>query len=502
MSKAPSTTGVQTADQRWKTMTAVGLGTFMAALNASIVNIALPYIGSAFNASLGSTEWVIMSYLLVISSLLLTFGRLGDLYGHRPVYLAGLFLFTVGSALCALAPTILALVACRIFQGFGAGMVMALGPALLTAVFPPQERGKALGLLGTTVAAALALGPTIGGLLLHCLDWRYIFLINIPIGLLALLWSQRVLIRGHRRQQPFDWGGAVTIFVALGTLLLALSYGQEWGWSSYPVLALLVTAGVGLAFFLWHEGRTPNPMVPLALFQNRIFNAANVSQLLNFIVQYTVVFLLPFYFKDVLRLDPASGGLLLSSFPIVMMIVAPLAGALSDRIGSRSLAAAGMGVGAISLLLLATLDVDSSAAAIVWPLLILGLGNGIFQAPNNSAIMGSVPREQQGLAGGFVASMRNIGMVVGVALAGAVFNTRLAAHRADLATGGLAGSMLQDQAFVAALHDAMLVAAALGLAGVATSLVRGSGDRPVQSEATARQIQTPEQPWQRKGTGR
>jgi len=411
---------------KWPTMTAVGLGTFMSALNASIVNIALPYIGSAFGASLGTTEWVVMAYLLIISSLLLTFGRMGDLFGHKQIYNLGLAVFIAGSVLCALAPGIYILIACRIIQGVGAGMVMSLGPAILTAAFPANERGKALGLLGTSVAMALALGPTAGG-------------------------------------------------------LLALSHGQEWGWSSPAIAGLLSLAAAGFAFFIRHQGRTPHPMLPLTLFRNRVFNAANISQLLNFIVQYTVVFLLPFYFKDVLRLDPASGGLLLSSFPLTMMIVGPFAGALSDRIGSRSLAAAGMGLGVLSLLLLAALDAGSGTWAIVGPLLLLGLGNGVFQAPNNSAIMGSVPREHQGLAGGFMASMRNIGMVMGVALAGAVFNIRLAYHREGLAAGGLSGTALDDGAFVAALHDALLVAAVLGLCGVITSLIRGAGDRPAKA---------------------
>ncbi|MDI6710384.1 MAG: MFS transporter [Thermoanaerobacterales bacterium] len=466
---------------KWPTMAAVGLGTFMSALNASIVNIALPYIGTAFQASLGTTEWVVMAYLLIISSLLLTFGRLGDIYGHRPLYNLGLFLFAVGSALCALAPSIHVLIACRVFQGLGAGMVMAIGPAVLTAAFPATERGKALGLLGTSVAMALALGPTVGGLLLYYFDWRYIFLLNVPIGITALFLSWRVLAPGVRRERPFDLPGSLVLFVALGSLLLALSHGQEWGWSTPPVLGLLILAAAGFAFFIRHQGRIPHPMVPLALFRNRVFSAANISQLLNFIVQYTVVFLLPFYFKEVLRLAPAAGGLLLSSFPLTMMVVAPLAGALSDRIGSRSLAALGMGLGTVSLLLLAALDAGSRTWAVVGPLLLLGLGNGVFQAPNNSAIMGAVPREHQGLAGGFMASMRNIGMVMGVALAGAVFNTRLAAHHASLHAAGLSGGALQDRAFVAALHDALMVSAGLGLIGVITSLVRGDGDRPAKA---------------------
>jgi len=466
---------------KWPTMTAVGLGTFMSALNASIVNIALPYIGSAFGASLGTTEWVVMAYLLIISSLLLTFGRMGDLFGHKQIYNLGLAVFIAGSVLCALAPGIYILIACRIIQGVGAGMVMSLGPAILTAAFPANERGKALGLLGTSVAMALALGPTAGGLLLHYLGWRYIFLLNVPIGIAAIFLSRRVLAPGVRQERPFDSLGSASLFIALGSLLLALSHGQEWGWSSPAIAGLLSLAAAGFAFFIRHQGRTPHPMLPLTLFRNRVFNAANISQLLNFIVQYTVVFLLPFYFKDVLRLDPASGGLLLSSFPLTMMIVGPFAGALSDRIGSRSLAAAGMGLGVLSLLLLAALDAGSGTWAIVGPLLLLGLGNGVFQAPNNSAIMGSVPREHQGLAGGFMASMRNIGMVMGVALAGAVFNIRLAYHREGLAAGGLSGTALDDGAFVAALHDALLVAAVLGLCGVITSLIRGAGDRPAKA---------------------
>ncbi|MDI6632567.1 MAG: MFS transporter, partial [Thermoanaerobacteraceae bacterium] len=218
--------------------------------------------------------------------------------------------------------------------------------------------------------------------------------------------------------------GAITVFFALGSLLLALSHGEEWGWGSQASLGLLTFAVVFFSLFIWRELTCAMPMMELRFFKNRLFSAAVASAVINFVVQYMVVFLLPFYFKEVLRLDAARAGMLLSSFPLVILVVSPLSGTLSDRIGSRGLSSFGMAVSALSLVLLSRLSAQSGVLEIVLPLMLLGLGNGIFQSPNSSALMGSVPRTHLGIAGGILATARNGGMVMGVALAGAVFNHR------------------------------------------------------------------------------
>ncbi|MEW6423813.1 MAG: MFS transporter [Bacillota bacterium] len=460
--------------KKWHVLGTVGAGTFIMALNASMMNIAVPFIGAYFQARMPVVEWVLMAYLLVISTLLLTFGRLGDMYGFRKIYLAGCIIFTAGAILCGLAPSIYLLIAFRILQGVGAAMVMAVGPAILMAAFGPQERGKALGLHGIFVASALGFGPSLGGLLLNYAGWRFLFYINIPLGIIIVFWASLVLARVPRTPQRFDLPGAAALFVALGSLLLALSHGEEWGWTSGAILGLLLAAGIFFPLFVRQELICAAPMMELRLFKNRLFAAATVSAVFNFIVQYMVVFLLPFFFKEVLRLDPARAGLLLSTFPLVILVVAPLSGTLSDRIGSRGLSSLGMAVSAAALFLLSRLTPTSAWPEIVWPLVLLGLGHGIFQSPNSSALMGSVPRSHLGVASGMLATARNGGMVMGVALAGVVFNHRLPVHLAALAEAGMTRAAAAGAAFSAALHDAMLMGVAVAVAGIFTSLVRGT----------------------------
>ncbi|MDF9409706.1 DHA2 family efflux MFS transporter permease subunit [Pelotomaculum isophthalicicum JI] len=283
-------------NHRWWVMAALAVGTFMAPLDGSVVNIVLPQIAGYFQSDLASVEWVIMSYLLVISSLLLIYGRLGDMYGHKTVYVTGFIIFTLASVLCATAQNLAVLIAFRVVQALGAGMMMAIGPAIIAATFPPGERGRALGLIGSTVAAALAFGPTIGGVLSDYFGWRSVFYINLPIGIVAITASSIVLRRSvATKRQNFDFAGAGSAFLGLSFLLFALSYGQSWGWRSAGVWALLIAALILLATFIFVEKRVPEPMMDLTLFKSRLFTMANLTSLLNFMAQFSVVFLMPFY---------------------------------------------------------------------------------------------------------------------------------------------------------------------------------------------------------------
>ncbi|MGE5577682.1 MAG: MFS transporter [Syntrophothermus sp.] len=471
----PADAGVHNTDRyKWLALATVGIGTFMAPLDGSVVNIALPHIASALRAGLTTVEWVVMMYLLVISTLLLTYGRLGDMIGHKPVYLAGFVIFTIGSLLCGLSPTIGYLIAFRAVQAIGAGMMMAIGPAIVTSAFPAHERGKALGINAMVVATALALGPTIGGLLVGAFGWRSIFFINLPIGVFGTLWALRVLhMNPVNPGQTFDVHGAVTIFVALTALLLALSKGQDLGWSSPQTAGLFGTAAVFGLLFLVNERRSAQPMMDLSLFRNKMFSAANVSALLNFMAQSAVTFLMPFYLENVRHLEAARAGMVISSMPLVVLVVAPFSGSLSDKIGSRLLSSTGMAIITIALALLGGLGAATPLALISAALAVAGLGAGLFQSPNNSAIMGSVPKHRLGIASGMLASMRNIGMVVGVALSGALLTSRLPVHTARLSAQGLTGDLLRKQAFVLSLHDAYIAAATLAGIGILTSLFRG-----------------------------
>ncbi|MBO8137675.1 MAG: MFS transporter [Desulfotomaculum sp.] len=471
----PGKTNEHDNKYKWKALTAIAIGTFMAPLDGSIVNITLPHISSAFKTDLATVEWVVMSYLLVISSLLLAYGRLGDMLGLKKVYITGFAIFTAGSVLCAVSPSIWTLIGFRALQAIGAGMMMAIGPALVTDIFPPRERGKALGIIGSTVASALAFGPALGGLLVDYFGWRSIFLINLPIGIFAIYKASTVLKpTTPDKNQRFDTAGAVTLFLALITFLLAASHGQQWGWNSAAIIGLITSSLFFLALFIWIELNVPQPMMDLSLFKIRLFTMANISALISYMSHFSIIFLLPFYLKDVRNLEPSTAGILMAASPMVILVVAPLSGTLSDRIGSRLLSSLGLAVVSISMLLISSVNAGTSLVILALYLALLGLGIGLFQSPNNSAIMGSVPKHRLGTASGTLASMRNIGMVVGVALSGAIFNSRLPVYLNELKMTGL--KTAQSLAFVKAMHDVFLTGAFLAAVGMLVSIFRGSGN--------------------------
>lgn len=429
---------VQYRAQQWWILISVGVGTFMTALDGSVVNTVLPVIREHFASDVAAIQWVVVVYLLVISGLLLTFGRLGDIYGHKPVYMTGFVIFTAASALCGLAPTAGFLVLARGFQALGASMLMANSPAILTKSFPPQQRGQALGLQATMTYLGLTVGPSLGGWIAYQFSWRYIFYINLPVGLAAILLSYRFIpshLSGdaeHRGHEQFDKLGALVFMAGLVALLLGLNRGHDWGWTSTPILGLLLGSVVLLAVFVTLEKRIPHPMLDLSLFRNRIFSTSVLSALLNYIAVYSIIFLMPFYLIQGLGLDSAHAGLLLTAQPLVMAVVAPASGTLSDRIGARLPATVGMLILSMALFLLSRLGPGSETFQITGSLALAGLGIGIFVSPNNSALMGSAPRHRQGIAAGVLATARNVGMVLGVGIAGAVLSTVLAQTNQDL----------------------------------------------------------------------
>jgi EmrB/QacA subfamily drug resistance transporter len=448
---------------RWGVLLAIGLGTFMSALDGSVVNIVLPVVRQDFGASVAAVEWVITIYLLVVSGLLLSVGRLGDLRGHRSVYATGFVVFLLGSALCGLAPSVGFLIGARGAQALGASMLFANSPAILTKSFPAEMRGRALGLQATMTYLGLTVGPSIGGWLTTALGWRSVFYINLPVGLLALALALRFVPRdaGSGAAEGFDLRGAVTFTAGLVALLLALNQGHAWGWAAPATLGLLAASVVLLIAFLSHERRVPSPMVDLSLFRRRTFSAAAGSALLNYVCVYTLLFLMPFYLLQARGLSPAEAGLLLTAQPLLMAAVAPISGTLSDRIGTRLPSVLGMGLFAAGLFLLSRLALDTPYLVVAGMLAVAGLGIGIFVSPNNSALMGAAPAHRQGIAAGILALARNVGMVIGVGLAGAVFTT-------VLGPGG-AG---EAPAIVEAMRVSYLLAGGLAVVGMGVAALR------------------------------
>jgi EmrB/QacA subfamily drug resistance transporter len=461
-------------ERKWLILTSVSLGSLMATLDGSIVNIALPAIQTDFTIDLTTVEWVVVAYLLVVGSLLLPFGRLGEVLTFKRVYLVGFAIFTLASVCCGAAPNAEGLVAFRVVQGVGAAMLMAMGPAIVAHTFHDRERGRALGLNAISVSIGLSLGPALGGILTQVASWRAIFLINAPIGLLAILWAARVLPAETRgKDESFDVKGAALSGVALFALLLALSDGQEWGWTSPAIAGLFIAFIVLGGAFLLAERRSIQPMIDLALFRIRPFSAGLASVVVAFAGLFTATFLLPFLLEQGRGFSPIEAGLLLTPVPITMALVAPLSGIASDRFGPRILASAGMAIMALGLMSLTQLPVDFALSDLVWRLVLLGVGQGMFMSPNSSAVLGSVPRPRVGTASGTLAQMRVNGQAVGIALSGAIVATRLPVHLAEMG-GGAPTAAVRSAALAGAIHDAFVVAALVCCVGIVTSLVRGS----------------------------
>ncbi|MDI6816793.1 MAG: MFS transporter [Actinomycetota bacterium] len=446
---------------RWYVLAVIFVGTFMGPLDSSIVNIALPVVAKEFGVGITTIEWVVMAYLLTTSSLLLSVGRLGDMIGHKRVYIFGFVAFTAASALCGFAGSIEQLIGFRALQAIGATSLFASAPAIITDVFPPHERGKALGTIGTSVAIGLTAGPFLGGLIIGALDWRWIFFINIPIGIIVVILALAI-IRESRAEtgKRFDILGATTGFGALFSILLALSMGNTWGWGSAPTIGLFAASAVFAMLFIRTERRVSDPMLDLSLFHNRLFAAANISALINYIALFVVLILIPFYLFDIFKETPQRAGIVLMSVPLLMGVAAPISGTLSDKIGSRMLSSLGLGITAVALYGLTWTSTETGVLPVAVLLSLIGLGSGLFQSPNSNAIMGIVPRNRLGIASAMQATMRNVGMVLGVAMSGAIVAT--------IAPKGHA-----DPNLLSAIHTAFTAGAITAALGMVTSLVRG-----------------------------
>ncbi len=445
----------------WYVLATVFVGTFMGPLDSSIVNIAIPSLTKYFSVGITTVEWVVMAYLLTTSSLLLSAGRLGDIVGHKRIYIVGFLTFTVASALCGFSGTVQQLVFFRVIQALGATCMFSTSPAILTDAFPPTERGKALGLISISVAIGLTVGPTLGGFIVHNFGWRWIFFVNIPIGIIVSIMAAFILKETKLPTvKRFDFPGATTAFLALFSVLLALSMGDKWGWQSSSTIGLLLSAAVFAAAFLYFENKVEEPMLDLSLFRSRLFTSANISALINYVALFVATFLVPFYLRDVFGESIQTTGLVLTAIPLFTGLAAPISGTLSDKIGSRMLSSAGLGINAIALFGLSRTSAGSGLIPIALLLGLFGLGAGLFQSPNSSAIMGAVPRHRLGIAAGMQATMRNVGMVLGVAMAGAI-----------VATFAPAGT--SDPHLASAIHIAFASGSVIAVLGVVTSLVRG-----------------------------
>ena len=449
----------------WRALSVALSGTFMSTLDAGIVNTALPTIGQGFGASLPQVQWIVAGYFLVISCLLLLFGRMGDMYGRRPMTSLGFLIFTIASLCCGAAPSLGLLIVARLGQGVGAAMLMANGPAIIMAAFPGPTRGRALGLLGLTVALGSLTGPGLGGMLIQAFGWPSVFYVNLPIGLLGFTLARRFLPRQERLlDETLDIAGAVLFALGMVGLLLALSHGHDWGWTSPQVLSGIGVASVAFAAFYVWEHRCPQPMLDFSLFRIWPFLSGNIVAFLAFLSMFTNAILMPFYLHGQQHLEPLATGMALSVLPLAMGVSAPISGYLSERVNFATLTSIGLGVMGCGLLWLSLLDPSSHMARVYVGQIILGLGAGIFMSPNNNSVLSSAPQDKVGLVGGVLALVRNVGMVSGIAVAISVFEGVQGFARA----GGAAPS----DAFMAGFRAALTTGASLAAVAALISVSR------------------------------
>lgn len=464
----------------------VSIGAFMGQLDASIVSLVLPTLETDFHQSVAAVSWVAVSYLLTLATLVAVFGRLADLYGRKMLYTFGFIVFIFGSAICGASPTLLFLIGARVFQAIGAAMLQANSVAIITAAVPKDRLGRAIGVQGAAQALGLSLGPAVGGLLISSLGWRWVFYINVPAGILGAVLGWYLLpVTGRRgEREPFDWMGAVLLAPAVVTLMAFLTFGSQFGWLSLPSLALIV--GCILLGFLFVRDQLGKhfPLVDLSLFRNVSFSSGIVSGLLSYTVLFGAFFIIPFFFERVRHHDPATTGLLLVPIPVALSLVAPLAGWLTDRLGPRVPTVVGMGMATLAFAVLAFTHRHTSYLIIGTSLTILGLGLGFFTPPNNSAIMGSAPRNRLGVAGGLLNMTRGMGTALGVAATGAI----LAWQLSTLAHGATSTNAVSPHVLAIAFRHSLWFLSALSLLSMLVALKRGGGE--VADRETMRGVDT------------
>jgi EmrB/QacA subfamily drug resistance transporter len=454
-------------NKKWWTLTAVAFGLFMIMLDNTIVNVALPSIQRSLHMSLSSLEWIVTAYALTFAALLITGGKLGDLFGRRKMFMAGLVVFTLASLACGLAPNAGFLIGARAVQGVGAALMNPATLSIITATFPPKERGQAIGIWAGVSALALAIGPLLGGLIVDNINWHWIFYVNVPVGVVGLLVSRLVIAesRDTSHEQSIDLPGLLTSGASLLALSYALIEGNRHGWGSPEIIGLFAGAAVLLAVFIWLERRQRLPMLDLSLFKIGSFAGANIVAMLVSLGMFGVFFFISLYVQNVLGYSPTKAGAIFLPMTILIILVAPIAGKLSDRVGSRWLMGAGMGILGVSLLLYQRITVHTGFWSLLPQLVLGGVGMALTMSPMTSAAMSSVPVDKAGVGSGVLNSFRQMGGSLGIALMGAI----LLSYQHPTSSKAVAA-----QQFVNGLHAALLVSAviAFAAAAVAIGLVR------------------------------
>jgi EmrB/QacA subfamily drug resistance transporter len=474
-----------TQRHRWWSLAVVSLGTFMVTTDIGLLSIALPVIITDLHADLALAGWIALIYALVTASLYLPCGRLSDMIGRAKVYRVGFFLYAVTSLIAGFAQDAWQLIFFRGLQAIGSALIMTNSFAMVAAIFPPEERGRAMGIAGGTVSAlGYTLGPVIGGVLTYALGWRSNFFLTALLsffGFAAAFYVLREDAHGpSAKQESFDFVGTLAFAVGISALLLGLTVGQKAGWTAIVTLTELA-AGVGsLLFFLWWEARRESPLLDLGLFQIRAFTYGNIARLISFMAISLNNLIMPFFLQLAMGLDPLQAGLLVAPTPLALALLAPLTGWLSEKVSARLLTTVGLTVKAIACAVLAFVSINASPLDLILRLGLLGIGLGIFQTPNNNSLMSSIPRQRLGVGSSFLSVVRSLGHSAGAALATTIVSARLMALTGQSTLRdlqGATGSSLTLPAFMEGFRYAFLTAALLCLVGAVISALPLENDR-------------------------
>lgn len=466
----------------WWAYFAIAIGLFLTVLDQGAVNIALPQIAEHFEADIPTVQWVSLGYVLATSAMLMPMGRLSDMIGRKRVFLGGFAFFIAFAALGGVSRSLGVLIASKVVQGVGSAGIQGNGMAMVTEVFPERDRGKALGLYMAIIGTGSISGPIVGGLLVSQFGWRSVFFAGIPVGFAAVA-AATLVLKGRSdhgattaRRGSFDWLGAVMSSSALVLLLLAMTNGWRVGWTSAPIVAGIGSAIVLFVAFVWWELRVPEPILDMGLFKNRVFSMAIGARFLSFLAGSAVFFLMPFYLIQGLGYPASRAALLMVPGSIAMAVLGPLAGRLSDRVGTRWPASAGLALYTAAMLVFATLSTESPDYVVVLGMLLSGTGMATFSSPNSSAILGTLPHEKYGIVSAFVNLTRTSANVTGVALATLIVTLTMGSMGYEPSLTAVAGGVESGlrNAFVQGMSRAYVISG--GLMGVALALTIGRGE--------------------------
>jgi EmrB/QacA subfamily drug resistance transporter len=455
----------------------VCVGQFIVGLDQRALLVALPTLTESFHTNLTTIQWTLLIYDLILVGLVITLGRLGDLFGRRRIYSSGFLLFVLGSALCGLSQSPAQLILFRALQAIGGSMIVANGRAIVSVSLPSEQRGKALGFASMAFHIGFLTGPTLGGFLIDTIGWRWIFYINLPIGIWGAYLAWRVMeeSREDQKEPAIDFPGALLLLLTNSLLIYAMNQIPHLGWSHRIVLTTISLSGVSLALLVITELKTKAPILSFSLFRDRLFSASMLSLFFTTSTQSAIGFLMPFYLQNIMGFSPSQMGWIIIAGSVMIVMVAPIAGGLSDRLGSRFLCTVGSALIVVGQFFIASLNVGSSIPRIIFPLALSGLGWAIFNSPNQSAILGSVPMDKAGTASGMTATTARTGGAMGIALSATLFTYGLtAAGLTPLQIESPQSWSASPEIFVRSFNHTVHIINAFTLLSVFFSAVRGA----------------------------